>query len=137
MEQGKASLARLGMPAPSARKVRRPGVADAVAGVAGTAGIGGSAAALMADWPWWVAAPITVIGVLTALLATGGRTAELWRRIIQIDIGIEGDRAVLAEIQRISAKLDDQGMPRNERLLVEERQQLIDELVVLRGLLSE
>ena len=56
---------------------------------------------------------------------------------MQIGIGIKEDRAALAEIRRISAKLDDHGLPTGERLSVEERQQMIDQLVFLRGLLGE
>jgi hypothetical protein len=105
--------------------------------VAGAAGIGGSTVAAVGGASWWVVAPAAVLSATSGLLAVGGRTAELWRRIRQIGSGIEGDKALLKEIRRISAKLDDQHLPVDERLSVVERQQLIDQLVFLRGLLGE
>jgi hypothetical protein len=80
-----------------------------------------------------------------ARLRSWGRCRGCWRPVVgrrscgvrQIGIGIEGDRVVLAEIRWTSAKFDDQHLPVEERLSVVERQQLIDQLVFLRGLLSE
>ena len=116
---------------PPKRKVRRPGVADASAGVLGAVGIGGSTAALMADWPWWISAPAAGIGVLSGVLALGGRTAELWHRIMRIRIRNETDKAVVAEIRQISDHLKDRSLPEKKR------QRLIKELAYLYRLLGE
>jgi hypothetical protein len=84
--------------------------------------------ATVAGAPWWIVAPAAAFSAASGLLALGGRTAELWRRIEKIRIR---DKAMLGVIERNSARLSD------PNLSPEERQLLLGEITALHGLLGE